>query len=382
MDYDIIIIGAGIVGLSLALSLAKNNCRIAIVDKNSDLTPKNDLQQRAISFANYQFLMAVGVDRHLFSAPYDKMEVWDASNDNSRLYFYGQETGLPVLGYIVDAEKLQYQLYQLTQQANIDYLGQAVLKRRYYDGRRNYLLLADGKRLSSSMVVGCDGAQSLLRQQANICWYSRAYDQRALVANVVMEKPHQKTARQRFLVDGPLAFLPLADPYKCSIVWTNSSDGMRALCQLDESEFKRQLADALQHQLGLVESVSQRLSFPLTIGHSQHYVQSGLALAGDAAHVIHPMAGLGLNLGLSDVKLLSTQLRQKISYRCLGDLWSLRCYERQRRHYNTKALLFVDQLNKLFCNNRPLLKYFRSLGLRSVNRYDFMKRYFVNQAVS
>lgn len=341
------------------------------------------LHQRAVSPSNYNLLQSLGVDAaSLVAAPYRHMSVWDAVSHGA-IDFSAPISAQNALGYIIDMQELRYQLYDhIKTQARIELLTQATCRHRIYTGKTNTLHLRDGKIISAKLVVGADGANSWLRQQANIAWSGHSYHQHALVANVRCEKAHQQTAYQCFLNDGPLAFLPLSDPYQCAIVWTGGDEKMHRLRQLDEATFNPILTDAFQHRLGKVTTISQRATFPLRMYHAAHYVQPGLALAGDAAHIIHPMAGLGLNLGLLDVAYLAKQLKKAMQQsKNIGDYTVLRPYERYRYSENKQALLFINELKQAFCHGDSYKRKLCAYGFNLINRCPPIKHYFIDLAI-
>jgi len=232
------------------------------------------------------------------------------------------------------------------------------------------LQLADGRRPTSRLLVGADGARSQVRELAGIRERTRDYHQQALVATVRCEQPHQRTARQRFLPTGPLAFLPLDQPDTCAVVWSTTPEEAERLERLASGPFASELAEAFEHRLGAVELAGRRGRFPLIRGHAGDYVRPRLALVGDAAHHIHPLAGQGANLGLMDAATLAHCLRQARDqgHDDPGRWLSLRRYARWRRGENLKMILAMDLFRDLFGNANPLLAGIRGCGMNLLDR--------------
>jgi 2-octaprenylphenol hydroxylase len=212
-----------------------------------------------------------------------------------------------------------------------------------------------------------------LRQQAQISVRGWDYDHAAVVTYVKTEKPHQDTAWQRFVNKGPLAFLPLTDGYS-SIVWSTQPDNAKRLCDLPETDFADELANAFALRLGQITHVGPRAMYPLRFLMAEQYVKEGIALVGDAAHTMHPLAGQGVNLGLLDAAALAEVVQAAgNARRCPGSLQTLRRYERWRRSENMSMLMMVDQIQRLFGNEQPGLRWLRTTGMDIVGRIPLVK---------
>jgi 2-octaprenylphenol hydroxylase len=221
----------------------------------------------------------------------------------------------------------------------------------------------------------------VVRDRAGIAVRGWAYDQQAIVANVGVEHWHQETAWQRFLPTGPLAFLPLLDG-RCAVVWSVAESRAQELLRLDEAGFRTALEEAFEHRLGAIRAVGPRASFPLRLQHAEHYVLPRLALVGDAAHAVHPLAGQGVNLGLMDAAELTAALEAaRVRGRDLGGPWALRRYERARRGENTLMLAAMDGIKRLFSNRILPVAAARSAGLVLVDRIAPAKHLFMRQAL-
>jgi 2-octaprenylphenol hydroxylase len=243
------------------------------------------------------------------------------------------------------------------------------------------LELEDGRKLTADLIVAADGARSNLRDWAGIKTKGWAYDQTAVVCTATTEQPHQQTARQRFLPEGPLAFLPLSNPHQCSIVWSNSTEEAELLCQLDDEAFKHALTNAFESTLGEITDISQRASFPLALRHATDYVKPGFALVGDAAHTIHPLAGQGVNIGFLDAATLAEvviEAHQK--ERDIASLHTLNKYQRRRKGDNIAMQMTMDAFKRTFSNDLAPLRWVRRLGLKTVNKSGLLRKLFMRQA--
>lgn len=253
--------------------------------------------------------------------------------------------------------------------------------------------LEDGRHLSAQLIVAADGGNSEVRRLAGFETRKWSYHQQAIVATVRTTLPHSHIARQRFLPHGPLAFLPLSDnghtvatgdDCSCysSIVWSADTDKAKELMSLDDQAFSRQLTRAFEAQMGSIEAVSKRYSFPLRQSHAVDYVKPGIVLIGDAAHVIHPLAGQGVNLGLQDVRVLSEELlRAYESSADLGGELSLRRYQRRRKADNLAMMAAMEGFKRLFGSRSLPLIWLRNAGMRQLNKLEPVKHHIVRQAM-
>ena len=232
----------------------------------------------------------------------------------------------------------------------------------------------------ASLLIVADGAASATRQLLSVPITTWPYHQQAIVTTMHTEKPHQKTAYQVFNSDGPLAFLPLADPHQCSIVWSTTKARAQTLVNLPEDEFAQQITEAFAARLGHCQVVGARYQFPLHMRHAKRYSGPRWLLMGDAAHTIHPLAGLGLNVGLADLTAWLAHLghdkRQAWSNKTLG------AYQRQRKYQVWQMIALMEGLKTLFANPLPPVAAFRGLGLRSCNNLQPLKRWFIEQAAN
>ena len=388
--YDIIIVGAGMVGATLACGLAEEaeQLKIAIIDANE---PKfdwdnnsYDMRVSAITRASQTLLKNVGawdkiVEQRI--SPYQEMFVWDAGA-KGELHFDSADMGEADLGHIIENRVIVKALHQrLKELPQIELLCPAKLESIDFKQDKTHVVLEDKTELTANLVVAADGSRSWIRQQASIAVKGWDFDQAALVTTVKTEKYHQDTAWQRFLSTGPLAFLPLTEGYS-SIVWSTSPDEAKRLTEISEDEFALDLEHAFESKLGKITSVASRAVFPLRLFETLNYVQHRLALVGDAAHTIHPLAGQGVNLGLADVASLMDVVVDALNdKKDIGDLKVLRRYERWRRADNRSMLLAMDGLKRLFGSELSVVKELRSLGLDITNKITPLKNLIMQQAM-
>ncbi len=391
----ITILGAGLIGLSQALVLLQNNFTVTIIDKHIhpdkkiDFNPDVfDMRVLALTPETSAFLQTLEVWGDIVSkrvCPYAHMIVWDGKG-SSQITFDALSLGVPILGHIVEQNiiiqallaKLKYyldngQLTWLVKQPielsrdNPDIIG---------------IKLSDETIIYSRLLVGADGADSWLRSQAGLPVTFKYYEQSAIVATIHCEKNHQNTAYQRFGEGGPLALLPLSDPNKISIVWTQPSQISENLLALIEPEFNHALTQCSENILGNLRLVGVRKSFMLKSLQAQSYGSDRIVLVGDSAHVIHPLAGLGANLGFQDVIALSALLiKQGNNQRDLGSNQLIQRYYRERIAKNEAVRHSMTTLNKLFMSQNPLIKLIRNWGLDKTNGLPKLKKWFAHQAM-
>jgi 2-octaprenylphenol hydroxylase len=391
-DFDVVIIGGGMVGSCLAALLARDETlagwRIALVDPAPPRKPDDgtlDLRVSALSRASERILDAArawdAIAPH--AAPYTEMVVWDAASTPDRpdaLKFSAAETAEPNLGHIVENRRVQWALHESPLLRGVTAVTSA-LAGLEIDADSARVTLADGRRLSCQLVIGADGGQSVARQLAGIGRSGWTYDQTAVVAHLQPERPHRATAWQRFLPPGPLALLPLQDG-RVSLVWSTSPAEADALLAMDAAEFGERVSVASDHVLGRLALASDRAGYPLALWHARAYVQPRLALVGDAAHTIHPLAGQGVNLGFLDcaslVQVLAAAAAQGEELHCLR---VLRRYERWRRSENAVVMGICDTLNRMFTEKSVAVAAVRRLGLSLVTRQPLLRRALIERAL-
>lgn len=391
-EYDIIIVGGGIVGLSLARALTQPcGLNIALIHQQPLLSAAemgfDSVNQRfsAINIASEQFLKKLGVWAGIVErgiSPYRRMIVWDAGGQGE-IEFDSRDIAQSHLGHIIANSVLQSALYeQINDHSSVHLFCLADSLALMQDKHLMGLKLADKKILVSKLLAGADGANSWVRDQASISFRQWSYQQCALTATVSSEKPHQQTAWQRFLPSGPLAFLPLANPQHCSIVWTVSEEQASHLLNLDEAEFNQKLAESFDWRLGEVQVLGKRAIFPLYMRHVKQYVKPRLALLGDAAHTLHPLAGQGLNLGLADAQCLADiVIAAAQSEGDIGDFNLLVNYQRARKRANWEMIAAVEGFKRLFSNGSIYLSMLRNKGLNLTNQFQPIKNMIMRRAM-
>ena len=387
-QYDVIVVGAGMVGAALALALGQNDFKVALVDAQAPQLqwPEEgyDIRVSAITRASQQVFESLGAWSVMQAervSPYRDMHVWDAGG-NGEIHFDSADIGEPDLGHIIENRVIIKGLHTyLAEEKNVTPFWPVRSTALRLNDTQACLMLEDGTELQAQLLVGADGARSWVRQQAGISVKGWDYDQVALVTWVKPEVFHQETAWQRFLPSGPLAFLPLTEGY-CSIVWSTSPQHAAQLQAMETERFAQELQAAFENKLGTIEAVGPRAMFPLRTFETQHYILPHLALVGDAAHTIHPLAGQGVNLGLADMSsLLRVLIEARQQRRSIGSVSTLRRYERWRRADNRSMLLAMDGFKRLFSTEQPLLRWVRNLGLNLTDHTLPIKRLIMQQAL-
>lgn len=386
--YDVVIVGGGMVGAAFACALANTKLRVALIEgKSPDLDwPKSqyDLRTSAVSRASQRILEALEVwplMEAMRVSPYTDMHVWDSSG-NGVIHFDCADIGEPTLGHIVENGVILAALYKrLTTIDNVTLLCPAS-PRALIKGLNGYTLtLEQGQPLQADLVIAADGARSWVRQSAGIEVQIHDYQQTAVVTNVKTAEHHQYTAWQVFLPTGPLAFLPLNEGYS-SIVWSTSQGQAQELLAMDDADFKAALEQAFSGKLGAITEVAQRGAFPLRSLHAKHYVKPGLALIGDAAHTIHPLAGQGVNLGFADAACLAEVLVDALQEgKPIGAYPVLRRYERWRKGDNLSMLTAMSTFKSVFGSHSLLLRVGRNNGFNLTNRITPLKNLFIRYAM-
>ncbi|SFF37690.1 2-octaprenylphenol hydroxylase [Fontimonas thermophila] len=380
VDCDVVVVGAGCVGAAAALGLHRAGLRVRLLERApfTESDDDYDLRVYAIAPRSVRLLQRLGVWAAIAAervSPYTHMQVWETAPSEA-LHFDASDIRADVLGYIVEGRVIQRHLWRALP-AGVLREGAAVVDCTT-DESSAVLTLDGGARLRTRLIVAADGPSSPLRKLQGIEAWSQTYAQTAIVCHVRTQRPHRGFAYQRFLDTGPLALLPLADG-RCSIVW--SSTEAPDLMALDDVAFCAALETASQQVLGAVEACTRRLTFPLAAQHARTYVQPRFVLAGDAAHVVHPLAGQGMNLGLGDVDDLlrvvedAQRLRQDI-----GSLRVLQRYQRARRAEVTEMIAVTDGLYRAYRVRIPGWVSLRQRGLGLVNALTPLRQALVRRA--
>ncbi len=398
-SFDVTIIGGGMVGLALASALANSELKVAVIEGKTPpmiIPDEHEIRVSALSAASKNLLTNIGAwpyiaqNRH---QPYSNMSVWEKDSfgkiafDASSIKSANEAS----LGAIVENSIVQQALWQAADAApNVTLFHPFHCQSVAMGERETWLTLVgasdDNKHvtqsLTSKLVVGADGANSWLRKQADIPMTSWDYGHHALVATIETDMPHDNTARQIFSPDGILAFLPLNEPNLSSIVWSQSPDSAQQLRDCDDIAFNRALTAAFDNRLGYCQVKSARGVFPLTMRFSQSFAKERIALIGDAAHTIHPLAGLGVNLGFLDAAALAQELLKNHKQgKDIGELANLRHFERWRKSDAIQMIAAMEGFKQLFAGDNPLKKLVRDIGLVAVDKITPAKEVFIKHAM-
>lgn len=388
MDFDILIVGGGMVGATLACALGNTTQRIGVIESAEAPVEwpdeEFDIRVSAITRATEKVFAGIGAWEGMVRRrveAYSRMHVWDATGSGS-IHFDSADIGEPNLGHIIENRVILAALLErMAEFDNIELICPAQVATLDRSTDSAVLMLEDGRRLKSRLVVGADGANSWVREQAKISTTGWAYEQTAVVATIKTSKHHQDACWQRFMPSGPLAFLPLPRSLS-SIVWSTSPERAAELVKMPESQFLDELQRAFGDRLGRMESTGPRGAFPLLLRHADKYCAERLVLVGNAAHAIHPLAGQGLNLGVSDAAALAeVLLKAHADKQDIGELAVLRRYERWRKADNLAVMAAMDGFKRLFSNDNGALKLLRNLGLALADRGGPAKHLMIRRAM-
>lgn len=385
--YDIAIVGGGMVGLATAIGLAQANLNVVVIDAGHTdaVVGEPRLRVSAINKASQRLLENLGAWTYLDTSratPYQKMAVWD-KDGFGKIAFDANSISETSLGAIIENDAISYALAKRVGEFdNITHIENQRLERIAFGEREVWLTLANGDNVSAALVIAADGANSWVREQCKIPLTFWDYGHHAIVATIRTEMPHLATARQVFLKDGPLAFLPLYEDNLCSIVWSVPPERANELLAMDKVQFERNLTAAIDGRLGICQLESERQAFPLRMRYARHFARHRLVLAGDAAHTIHPLAGQGVNLGFLDaasiIEVIS-ELQQ--AGKDIGDYAQLRALERWRKADAMEMIAAMEGFKRLFEGTNPLKKAIRDLGLNLVDNVAGLKTVFIQQAM-
>ena len=388
MKFDVVIVGGGLVGASLALALKESDLKIALVEPRLPPSLPDDdswdARIYAISPGSARFLQDCGVWQTLDETrltPVYEMAVF-GDDPAARLDFSAYDIGSAELAFIAENRQLQNAVWNALarQKKHIRIYCPLQCAGITWTDSQAEILLTDGNIVQAALVVGADGLNSWVREQAAIEISRHSYQQTGVVANFKVEHHHRNVAYQWFRRDGVLALLPLPDAM-VSMVWSANDERAETLLGLSATELCREVAKASFRTLGDMQLVTQPAAFPLNFLRVKRLVQPRLALIGDAAHGIHPLAGQGVNLGLRDARELATILADRGMQSDCGDFFLLRRYERARKEDIFAMEMATDGLHKLFQNANPTLVRWRNMGLEITNQLPFIKNTLMQHAL-
>lgn len=390
----ILIIGAGIAGLSLATGLGRQGFNVTVIDGASCPTAPElgtglgdwDLRVSALTPASIRFLTEIGAWKEASvhrAAPYGSMRVWDA-NGRGRIGFNAGEVDAPSLGHIVENREIVQALVQCAHaMPGVELVWEEALEALSPAAPGWLMMGSSGRQFEAALAIGADGARSRARQLLGMPTREWSYNQTAIVATVGLASEHAATCWQVFLESGPLALLPLADPLKVAIVWSLDNATHGQIADLPDAAFVDALNRAIGPSAPAAAAVGPRASFPLSQRHAVDYCDESFALIADAAHSIHPLAGQGINLGLADVAVLTEELlAAREGGLALSSSVPLRRYQRRRKTENLAMMAAMEGFKRGFGTLNPLAVVSRNLGLDLVDRQGWIKRWFMRHAIS
>lgn len=393
MQYDLIVVGAGMVGAAFSCLLARGNpqLQIALIESRESggfNSGEFDPRVAALTEKSRRLLDSCGAWQRIAEkriSAYSAMEVWDAEG-TGRIQFNCQDVHQPNLGHIVENTLVvESLLAEIQKQNNIDFLCPVSVASYSQSEEQIDLVLEDGRQLAASLLVAADGANSAVRQHFDFSTREWNYGHSAIVTTVQTEHDNRQTAWQRFMPTGPLALLPLdkeGDRRYCSLVWSQESDEAERLMALDDTEFCRQLGASSEYCLGKITATDRRFSIPLRQRHATDYVMERVALLGDSAHTIHPLAGQGVNLGFGDVAALVETLTAAAERgNDLGSLLTLNKYQRQRKPENLAMMATMEGFKRLFAADNLAVRLLRNIGLSQVDKLKPVKNEIIKQVM-
>jgi 2-polyprenylphenol 6-hydroxylase len=389
MKYDIVVIGGGLVGASLVAALKDSGLKIALIETREPAPlPEDeswDSRVYAISPGSATLLRDLGVWQRMEASritPVYDMAVFGDDN-SAQIDFSSYEMGVAELAFIAENRQLQMAVWEALKSSNenIEVICPAKCTSIVWHESHVEVQLEDGNLLETALVVGADGVNSWVRQQAGIEVSRHAYQQIGLVANFSAEHSHRNIAHQWFRRDGVLALLPLPDK-RVSMVWSTTEEHANLLRDLPAAELCQRVAEASSYTLGDLQLVTPPVGFPLNFVHVKNLVKPRLVLIGDAAHGIHPLAGQGVNLGLRDTRELAAILNARGLQTDCGDFMLLRRYECARKEDILALEMVTDGLQKLFTNSNPTVARLRNFGLEATNHLPLIKNRLMQHALN
>ncbi len=386
-QVDIAVVGGGIVGLTLLSALTGTGLSVAVINDKPltrPLSDKPDVRVSAINEANAQALAQRGTWQRIAPDrvnPYHQMDVWD-KDSFGQIRFDCATTQREQLGHIVENQALINALAESVGEASDVSIVEGRIGRVLWGQQQTMLMMENDDVVAARLVVGTDGANSFIRNQAKFPVTFRDYNHTAIVANIRCDQPHDNVARQVFTPDGPLALLPINDPRHCSIVFSQNTERANALLAMDDDAFCKALTEASGAVLGTLSLDTPRHHFPLTMQYARQWLSDGVVIIGDAAHTIHPLAGQGANLGMQDALSLARHI-QKLhkAGKPFYSQRSLRPFERERKAQAMRMIAAMDGFKTLFAGRSGLKKLVRGIGLVAADKLPGAKERFIAEAM-
>ncbi|MBW4608639.1 MAG: FAD-dependent hydroxylase [Hassallia sp. WJT32-NPBG1] len=379
-EYDLVIVGGGIIGLTLAAALKDSGLSVLLIEAKVQSAAVAKGQAYAVHMLSALIYQGIGIWEEILPqiATYRRVRLSDADFPNV-VEFSTTDIGTPDLGYVAEHQALLQPLQDFVKECpNVTYLCPAEVVNTQYQQdvvAIDIKIAGEVRTIRSKLLVAADGARSRIREAAGIKTHGWKYWQSCIVAFVKPEKPHNETAYERFWSSGPFAILPLPGN-RCRIVWTAPHEEAKALCALDDEQFLTELSRRYGNQMGKLELLGSRFVFQVQLMQSSRYVLPRLALIGDAAHNCHPVGGQGLNLGIRDAAALAQILHEaKATNKDIGDIRILKRYQSWRQRENLTILGFTDLLDRVFSNNFLPIVLVRRFGLLTMQRVPLLKRF-------
>ena len=387
MSFDVLIVGGGLAGLSLACALRDTRLKIALVESRAP-TPSVGWDSRvyALSPANASFLQEIGVWKHLDATRIAPIHAMDVAGDaGGKLEFSAYESGISELGWILESSLMACEMWEnVKRQSNLSLFCPARPEALEFGETSATLTLDDGQKLSARLLVGADGRDSWVREAAGLKAINTPYGELGVVANFSCEKPHRGIARQWFRDDGVLAWLPLAgapEAHRFSMVWSTPDAHAETLLALSPEALCERVAVAGNNALGALELLTPAAAFPLRLMRVPKTIAPRLALVGDAAHGIHPLSGHGINLGYQDARTLAALLAETPEWQDIGSERLLRRYTRARQEEILLMQYTTDTIRRIFREKLPALTPLRNIGMKLTNNLPVLKNLLVRYAI-
>ena len=386
-NFDVAVIGGGMVGLATAIGLAQEGIKTVVIDAGETqiVTGEPKLRVSAINKASTNLLKNLGAWQYIDEARigmYDTMHVW-TKDGLGAIDFDSKQQNETILGNIIENDNISHALAtRANELSELTHIQNQRVSNIAFGDKETWISLDSGDNLTALVVIAADGANSWVREQCKIPLTFWDYDHHAIVANIRTTVPHENCARQVFLQDGPLAFLPLNEPDLSSIVWSVPPEKAKMLQAMESEDFNKALTAAFDGKLGLCKLESDNPAFSLRMRYARQFAQHRLILAGDAAHTIHPLAGQGVNLGFLDAaSIVETLAELKQTNQDLGEYRNLRSLERWRKAEAAEMIAAMEGLKRLFAGSNPIKKALRDFGLNFVNKVSPVKDIFAKHAL-